>query len=145
MLSNYLCAEHSEGGLIKIYKLESLVLLLLFLLLRVVLQNFLHFFDRERFLLLEDFLPSLRDLVFEHLVVVSQQEVQPVSFSVCLDLNAEIVVNSLILLLNEGKEVLCSIVKLSLFFESLEELVHFEHEHPNYADYHKVEQRQLDD
>jgi hypothetical protein len=67
--------------------------------------------------------PSLCDLLLKHLFVVSKQELKPVALSICLNFNAKIVVNRLILLINVGVEVKGAVVKLILLLKGLEELV----------------------
>lgn len=70
-------------------------------------------------MVLEDLLASDSDLLLEHLLVISQQELKPVAFSVVLDLDLQGVVNSLVLLFDEGNKVLGLVIKLELVYEGL--------------------------
>jgi len=75
--------------------------------------------------LLEDCLSSLCDFLLEHLFVITEQELKPVAFSVRLNLNSEVKVDSLVLLFNVSEEIFCLIVKLEFLlecFETLEDL-----------------------
>ena len=70
-------------------------------------------------MVLEDLLASDGNLLLEHLLVVSQKELKPVAFSVVLDLDLQGVVNSLVLLFDEGNKVLGLVIKLELVYEGL--------------------------
>ena len=95
-------------------------------------------------MILEDLLTAVGDLGLEHLLVVSQQELEPVALPVGLNIDAQVLVNRLVLALNEGVEVFGPVAELEFLFEGLEELVDLRHGQPDDAQDHKVEQRQLD-
>ena len=84
-------------------------------------------------------------MLLKHLLVISQQELKPVSLSVSLDLNVKSVVNCLVLLFDKGNEVLGLVVELEFIYEGLKELPYLSDKDKYDTDNHKVEECQLDD
>lgn len=115
-----------------------------FFLLGIVLENAFHFFDGVFVVVLEDLLASQRNLLFEHLLIVSQQELKPVALAVHLYFDVQCVVNFLVLLLNVGHKVFGFVVELELIYKGLEELPYLGDENNYDSDNDQVEECQLD-
>ena len=83
-----------------------------FLFFAIFVKDSFHLLNGSSVLRLEDLFSSLCDFLLKHEFIFSKQEFQPRSLSFVLDLNSHILVNSLILVLNEGNEVLGLMVEL---------------------------------
>lgn len=128
------------------WSLRNLVLLgFFFFLLSIVLQNTFHFFDCMLVVVLENLLASQSNLLFEHLFVISQEELKPVALSVYLYFDVKRVVNCLILLFDEGHKVFGFVIKLKLIYKGLEELPYLGDEDDYDSNNNKVEKCELDD
>ena len=118
---------------------------LFFLFFGVVGQDPLHLLDLVGVSFLEDLLSTECNFLLEHLFVVDQDKLKPVALTVIVNIDSKILVNSVVLLLDEGHEVLCLVVELILLLEGLQELEDLGNDNHNYSDDNQVEQSKLDD
>ena len=113
-------------------------------ILIVLIEDLLDLLQRLLVVFLVDLLFPLLDLFLEHLLVFLQEELQPATFSLRLDHDVHIFVNSLILLVDELLEVLRLVVEVDFPSEGLEELENLPDSHKEDTYNDQVEECQLD-
>ena len=128
------------------FTFSSIICFNLVLLLTILVQNLLHFFNSIGVLFLKDLFSSVSDFFFKHFLFIFQQEFKPATFTLILDFNwgTHLQVGISVFLFNEVHEVLCSVLELTFPSGSFQELPEIFEEYTNDTDDNQIKQCELD-